>query len=148
MKKIFFGTVLAVVFLTICVSACSPRELAKGQKEKIEQFLRNVVADTMEEDYRRHDMFIKVRVTQLTMDRISIDETKEDVGYFVEGRVSYIIKGKRKWLDREENIIQLGPEQEITHWFSCGVLEDKYMGVLLRDKKNHLTYYAEKPMQQ
>jgi hypothetical protein len=74
-----------------------------------------------------------------------MSETKQDVRYLIEGRVSYVIKGKRTWQDPEGNTIHLAPEQEITHWFSAGVLEDKYMGILLRDEKNRLAYYAEKP---
>ena len=104
-----------------------------------------MVSDTTGEDYRRHNVFIDVQVTGLTADRVSITETKEDVRYLIVGRVSYIIKGKRTWQNREGSTIELDPEQEITHWFSAGVLEDKYMGALLRDKKNPLTYHAKQP---
>ena len=42
--------------------------------------------------------------------------------------------------------IQLGPEQEITHWFSCGILEDRYLGTLMKDDRNRLQFYADNPM--
>ncbi len=145
-KRTLCGTIMVFLALTISLSACGPKELAKDKREKIEKFLKNIVSATMEEDYRRHNIFIDVQVTRLTIDRISIDETKQDIRYSIIGRVSYIIKGRRTWRDREGNTIHLGPEQEITHWFSAGVLEDKYMGVFLRDEKNRLAYYAEKPV--
>jgi len=145
MNKRFSGTILSALLLALCLFACGPGELARDKKEKLEQFLRTMVSDTMGEDYRRHNVFIDVQVTGLTADRVSITETKEDVRYLIVGRVSYIIKGKRTWQNREGSTIELDPEQEITHWFSAGVLEDKYMGALLRDKKNPLTYHAKQP---
>ena len=45
-------------------------------------------------------------------------------------------------------VSQLGPEQEITHWYSCGILEDRYLGVLLKDDRNRFTLYADNPMLQ
>jgi len=139
-------TILFVLLLLGGFFACGPKELSKDKKDKIEQFLRSLVAATMREDYHRHNISIDVQVTRLTMDRIALQETKQDIRYFVVGTVSYIVKGKRTWQDGEGNTIELDPEQEITHWFSVGVLEDKYMGGdLLRDDRNRLTYYAEKP---
>ena len=79
------------------------------------------------------------------MDKITQEETDEYVSYVARGSVSYVIKGKRKWKDKEGNLIQLDPEGEITHWFSCGILEDRY-GDLLRDSRNRLTFYADNPV--
>lgn len=102
--------------------------------------------DNREEDYRRHGINISVFVTGLKIGRITKGETAEDHEYFVRGKVSYMIKGKRRWEDKEGNVIELEPEQEITHWFSCGILEDKYIGVLFKDNKNRLTFYADSPI--
>lgn len=114
--------------------------------KKIKQFIRKEVADSLEEDYRSHNINISVLVTNVRMDRITKKETKQDNVYYARGSVSYRIKGKRRWADKEGNIIELDPEQEITHWFSCGILEDKYMGALLKDSRNRLTFYADNPV--
>jgi hypothetical protein len=145
MKSVLSGILLAVLLSVLCFSACRSRELTGDKREKIDQFLKSLVAATMKEDYRSHNIFIDVQVTRLTVDRIAAEETKQDIRYFIVGTVSYIVKGGRTWRDREGNTIDLGPEQEITHWFSAGILEDRYMGEFLKDEKNRLTYYADKP---
>ncbi len=134
------------IVLAICCYSCGPGEIPKEKVTKIERFLRNAVKDAREEDYRRHNINIEVLVTGLKTERITRRETAEDNEYFVQGKVSYRIKGKRSWEDKEGNIIELEPEQEIIHWFSCGVLEDKYMGILFKDNKNRLIFYADNPL--
>ncbi|HAM53611.1 MAG TPA: hypothetical protein DCP92_24055 [Nitrospiraceae bacterium] len=137
---------LLVVFGIFCCCACSSKKIPKKDEGKIEQFLKKIVAETLEEDYQRHNINITVLITHLKIDAITKKEIEQDNEYFVQGRVSYLIKGERKWVDKEGNIIQLDPAQEITHWFSCGILEDRYIGVLLNDTRNRLTFYAENPM--
>jgi hypothetical protein len=146
MRKKIHSIILLPVVLTICCHSCGPREIPKNKVENIERFLRNAVKDNREEDYRRHDINIEVFVTGLKIERLTTKETEEDNEYFVQGKVSYVIKGKRKWKDKEGNIIELEPEQEITRWFSCGILEDKYIGVLFKDKTNRLSFYADSPI--
>ena len=138
-------SVLSVLF-TICCYACGPREIPKNKVEKMDLFLRDAVKDNREEDYRSHGINISVLLTGLKIERITKKETAEDNEYFVQGKVSYTIKGKRRWEDKEGNVIELEPEQEITRWFSCGILEDKYIGVLFKDNKNRLTFYADNPI--
>lgn len=139
------GIAFAFTLSAVLISGCGPTGIANEKRVKLEKFLKKVVIDTMEQDYHRHGINISVIVPQLLMDRVSVSRTKQDIHYFVAGRVTYVIKGERTWRDSEGNVIQLGPEQEITHWFTCGVLEDRYMGLLLEDKANRLTYYADKP---
>jgi hypothetical protein len=146
MRKKPSALILISVLFTICCYACGPGEIPKNKVEKIELFLREVVKDNREEDYRSHGIHISVLVTGIKIERITKGETSQDNEYFVHGKVSYRIKGKRRWEDKEGNVIELEPEQEITHWFSCGILEDKYMGVLLKDNKNRLTFYADNPL--
>jgi len=110
--------------------------------KQIEQFLKSTVAETLEADYKRHNMTLTVVVTGLEIDKIHKTETDTFISYVATGKVSYVIKGKREWKDEQGNIIRLDPEQEITHWFSCGVLEDRY-GSLLKDRRNRLSFYAE-----
>lgn len=132
--------------IAICCYACESKKIPEDRVEKIKQFIRKEVADSLEEDYRSHNINISVLVTNVRMDSITKKETKQDNVYYALGSVSYIIKGKRRWVDKEGNIIELDPEQEITHWFSCGILEDKYMGALLKDGRNRLTFYADNPI--
>jgi hypothetical protein len=146
MRKKIYSIILLPVILMICCYSCGPKEIPKEKVAKIESFLRNAVKDAREEDYRRHDINIEVLVTGLKTERIAARETAEDNEYFVQGKVSYRIKGKRRWEGKEGNVIELEPEQEITHWFSCGILEDKYIGVLFKDNKNRLTFYADNPI--
>jgi hypothetical protein len=146
MRKKIHAIILLPVVLAICCYSCGPKEIPKEKVTNIERFLRNAVKNAREEDYRRHDINIEVLVTGLKIERITKKETEEDNEYFVQGRASYIIKGKRKWEDKEGNIVELEPEQEIARWFSCGILEDKYIGVLFKDNKNRLTFYADNPI--
>jgi hypothetical protein len=138
--------VIILAFISFSMSCCvrGSNTVPKDKMERIEQFLRNVVADTLREDYQRHNIYIDVLVTDLRIDKVKKKETEDYIFYDAQGKVSYIIKGKRKWVDREGNIIQLDPEEEITHWFSSGILEDRY-GDLLKDKGNRLTFYADDP---
>ncbi len=134
------------VAFAISFSACESKKIPEDRVEKIRQFIKKEVADSLEEDYRSRDINISVLVTNVRIDRITKKETKQDNVYYVQGSVSYRLKGKRRWVDKEGNVIQVDPEQEITHWFSCGVLEDKYIGVLLRESRNRLTFYADNPV--
>src|SRR5512135_1744997 len=104
-KRTLCGTIMVFLAFAISLSSCGPKELANDKRERIERFLKNIVAATMEEDYRRHGILIDAQVTRLTIDRVSVDETREDFRYFIVGRVSYIIKGERTWRDREGNTI-------------------------------------------
>lgn len=124
---------------------CAGRSIPENKKEKVEQFLRNVVVETQEENYHKHNICINIVVTKLKVDKITQEETDEYVSYLTRGRVSYVIKGKRQWKDKEGNLIQLDPEGEIAHWFSCGILEDRY-GDLFKDSRNRLTFYADNPV--
>ena len=146
MRRKTNALILVSVLFAICCYACGPKEIPKSKVENIERFLRDAVKDNREEDYRGHDIRISVLVTGLKIGRITKRETAEDDEYFVQGKVSYMIKGKRRWEDKEGNVIELEPEQEITRWFSCGILEDKYIGVLFKDKKNRLAFYADNPI--
>ncbi len=146
-KSIIIIIVILFIFAGIYYLQYSPNSVPEDKKGKIEKFLKTAVVDTLEQDYRSHGITITVLVTGLTIDRITKKETEQDNRYFAQGRVSYIIKGKRTWQDKEGNPIQLGPEQEITHWYTCGVLEDRYIGVLLKDDRNRLQFYADNPMQ-
>jgi hypothetical protein len=146
MRKKTNALILVSVLFAVYCYACGPKEIPKGKVENIERFLRDAVKDNREEDYRSHGIHISVLVTGLKIEVITKRETAEDYEYFVQGKVSYMIKGKRRWEDKEGQIIELEPEQEITHWFSCGILEDKYIGLLFKDKKNRLTLYADSPI--
>lgn len=133
-----------LVPLTVCSYACS-KNISHDTRVKIELFLKKTVADTLEEDYRSHGMSMHVVVTGVRINRLTKKETAQDNVYSAQGRVSYIVKGKRRWKDKEGNIIQLDPEAEVSHWFTCGVLEDRYLGALFKDDRNRLTFYADKP---
>jgi len=139
---------LGLFAATACFSACASQKINKDTVEKIERFIKREVADVLEKDYRAHNIDIKVIVTDLTIDGLSKSETAQDTVYLAQGRVSYIIRGKRKWKDQYGNIIQLDPEGEITHWYTCGVLEDKYMHTLFKDDRHRLTFYADRPAQE
>ncbi len=124
--------------------SCS-RPVPQDSIRKLEPFLKELAAKRLEEDYRSHNIQIRAVVTGMHIDGLKKQETAQDNVYAVRGMVSYRIEGKRTWRDREGNIIRLGPEQEITHWFTCGVLEDRYLGRLFEDDKNRLALFAEKP---
>lgn len=145
-KPIISIIVVSLILAGIYYFQRGPGTPPDDKKKKIESFLKTVVVDTLEQDYRSHGITITVQVTSLTIDRITKKETDQDNVYFAQGRVSYIIKGKRTWQDKEGNPIQLGPEQEITHWYTCGILEDRYLGALRKDDRNGLQFYADKPM--
>lgn len=133
-------SIVAIYHLTGCQKT-EPQD----KKEKIENFLRTVVVDTLEKDYQRHNITITVIVTDLKADSITKEKTPEYIVYSARGRVSYIIKGKREWQDDEGNLVRLDPEGKITHWFTCEIFEDKY-GELYKDKyRNRLMFYADKP---
>lgn len=146
-KPIVTIIVVSLILANIYYLQHGPGAVPNDKKEKIKNFLKTVVVDTLEQDYRGHGITITVQVTNVTIGRITKNETDQDNVYFAQGRVSYIIKGKRTWQDKEGNRIQLGPEQEITHWFSCGILEDRYLGALIKDDRNRLQFYADNPMQ-
>ena len=144
-KEICAVILLSALSATWCYS-CSSHELSKEKTAKIHLFLRNAVKDARQEDYHRHNIDIEIFVTGVKIERVTTEETAQDNGYLVYGKASYIIKGNRRWQDKEGNIIELEPEQEITRWFSCGILEDKYIGVMFIDTRNLLTFYADNPM--
>ncbi len=144
--------IIAIVAVSLVIAGVyylhrGPSAVPDDKKGKIEKFIRALAADTLEQDYRSHGITITVLVTNVTIDRITKKETEQDNVYFAQGKISYIIKGKRTWRDKEGNLIQLGPEQEITHWYTCGVLEDRYLGALFKDDRNRLQFYADNPMQ-
>ena len=147
MKKIFIPFALLLFAAAVYLLAGGPGTIPKDKADAIEGFLKTVVADTLEQDYRSHGITITVLVASVTIDRITKKETDQDNVYVAQGRVSYIIQGKRTWRDKEGNLIQLGSGQEITHWFSCGILEDRYLGTFRKDDRNRLQFYADNPMQ-
>lgn len=144
MRRDLIIIVLMLATLIIGPSSCS-KKISQDTAVKIELFLKKVVADTLEEDYRSHNIDIHVVVTDMRIDKLTKKETAQDNVYFAQGRVSYRVTGKRSWKDKEGNMIQLDPEGEISHWFTCGVLEDRYLGALFKDDRNRLTLYADKP---
>jgi hypothetical protein len=146
-KPILIIIGLSLILAGIYYLQHDPGTVPDNKKKKAEDFLKTVVVDALEQDYRSHGIAITVQVTSLTIDRITKKETDQDYVYAAQGRVSYIIKGKRTWQDKEGNLIQLGPEQEITHWYTCGILEDRYLGALRKDDRNLLQFYADDPMQ-
>ncbi len=146
-RKPIIIIILSLILAGIYYILHSPVTVPEDKKEKIEKFLKTVIVDTQEQDYRSHGITITVQVTDLTIDHITKKETEQDNVYFAEGRVSYIIKGKRTWQDKEGNPIQLGPEQEISHWYTCGILEDRYLGAFRKDDRNRFALYADNPMQ-
>jgi hypothetical protein len=147
MKRRLIVIFLGCVIAACCCTACDTNQkINKDTVDKIDHFIRNVVSDTLEKDYRSHNMEIRVLVTDLKIDRITKKITEQDNVYFARGRASYIIKGNRNWKDKEGNAIRLGPEQAITHWFSCGVLEDTYTHLLYNDDRNRFAFYADNPM--
>jgi hypothetical protein len=56
--------------------------------------LRKIVVETLEEDYKSHDINITVSVTKLTIDKIQKKESDVFISYLTQGRVSYKIQGK------------------------------------------------------
>ena len=138
---------LSLVFIAAMAGcfACVSQKINNDTARKIGRFIRSEVADDLEKDYRAHNIDIKVVVTDLTIDGLSKSETAQDTAYLAQGKVSYIIRGKRTWKDQYGNIIQLDPEREITHWYTCGVLEDKYMHALFKDDRHRLQFHADKP---
>jgi hypothetical protein len=141
-KPIIIIVVLVLSLVSVYYWANRTRTVSKEKAEQIKQFLRTVVVNSLEQDYKRHNMQIAAVVTKLDIDRIASDETREYILYFAQGKVSYIIQGRRDWFDQEGNPIQLGPETEITHTFTCGVREDRY-GDLSQDDRKRLSFYAD-----
>ncbi len=144
MKKIVVAAGLLLVIAAVIYWVNTPGTVSPQKTRAIEDFLRQHVSQTVAQDYQRHRINISVEVTGVSIDTITKEETREFISYFVLGKVSYVIRGKRTWHDEEGNEIHLDPEQEITHWFTCGLLEDRY-GELLPDKRFVLTFYADRP---
>jgi len=144
MRKLSNLTVLVIFVLSGCCFSSGSKPIPKQKLEHMEGFIRSTVVQTLKKAYHDHDIHIDVAVTDLKIGKINIEETDEYIFYNTQGRVSYIIKGKRTWVDKEGNLVQLDPEQEITHWFSCGIREDRY-GELLNDDRNRLTFYFDNP---
>jgi hypothetical protein len=146
MKKIFILIVLALTVVIVIWLTSGAGTIPREKTATIKRYLNTVIAETLEQDYQRHNITIAVLVSDLTIDKITKKETREFISYTAYGKVTYIIIGKRTWLDKEGNLIQLDPETNITHWFSCEILEDRY-GDLYTDKyKIPLTLYADKPL--
>ncbi len=147
MRRLLITVVLVLSVAAFYHLMSGPKTVPKDKTGKIENYLRTVVVDTLEKDYQRHNINITVVVTDLKTDRITKETTPEYSIYAAQGRVSYMIKGKREWRVKEGNLIRLAPEAEITHWFSCEIFEDRY-GELYKDKyRNRLEFYAENPSQ-
>lgn len=146
MKKIFILIVLSLIIVVVYWLMSGLGTIPQEKRTAIKKYLSPVITETLEQDYQRHNIFISVLVKDVSIDKIAKKENRESIAYTVYGKVSYIIQGKREWHDNEGNLIRLDPESEITHWFSCGILEDRY-GVLYTDKyKIPLTMYADKPL--
>lgn len=146
MKKIFILIVLALIIVTFYWLTSGPEIIPEAKIATIKKYLNVVIIDTLEKDYQRHNITIAVLVSDLTVDKITKKETSEFITYTAYGKVTYIIIGKRMWKDKEGNLIRLDPEQNITHWFSCEIREDKY-GELYNDKSRiPLTLYADNPL--
>ena len=140
-KPIIFIVILAVSLGSVYYWTNRERSISKNKAEQIKYFLSTMVARSLEQDYKRHNMQITAVVTKLKIDGITSEKTLEYTLYSAQGRVSYIIRGRRDWIDQEGNRIHLGPETEITHKFTCGVREDRYG--LLQDDRNRLAFYAD-----
>jgi hypothetical protein len=146
MKKIIILIIVALAVAVVYYLTSSSKAIPQNKVEAIERLLRTIVIDTLEKDYRSHHIDITVVVTSLKTDRIAKEVNPQYITYTAYGKVSYIIKGKREWHDNEGNLIRLDPEKEITHWFSCEILEDRY-GELFTDKyRIPLALYADNPM--
>ncbi len=148
MKKLILLGILILSAIAAYWLFAGPRPVPQEKTDAIRQFLMQTVAESLKQDYRSHGIPITAQVTDLTLDRITKKETDQDIAYYAVGRVTYIIRGPKTWRDREGNLVQLEPGQAITHWFSCGILEDRYLGMFLRDDRNRLQFYADDPMQQ
>ncbi len=148
MKKIVILILSALAVVAVCHLTSGSKTIPPDKIAAIENFLKTIVVDTLEKDYQRHNIHITVVVTDLKTDRITKGKAPEYIVYAAQGRVSYIIKGKRAWRDQEGNLIRLDPEAEITHWFGCEIFEDRY-GELFKDKyRNRLVFYAADPVKQ
>jgi quercetin dioxygenase-like cupin family protein len=148
MKKIFILILLALAVAVVYHLTSGSKTIPQDKVEAIENILKTIVIDTLEKDYQRHNINITVVVTDLKTDTITKERTPESIIYAAQGRVTYVIKGKRTWRVKEGNLVRLDPEAEITHWFGCEIYEDRY-GELFKDKyRNRLVFYADKPTEQ
>lgn len=141
-KPIIIIVILAFSLVSVYYWTNRTRTISKDKAEQIKHFLSAMLVRTLEQDYKRHNMQITAVVTKLEIDGITSEETLEYILYSAQGRVSYIIQGRRDWIDQEGNRIHLGPETEITHKFTCGVREDRY-GDLSQDDRNRFAFYAD-----
>src|SRR5574337_348081 len=113
-KSIVLTTVIVFFLASVYFFIVDTRSVSKEKAERIEIFSKKLVAEALEQDYRRHNIDISVVVTNATIERITKEENGEYLSYAVYGQVSYVIKGKREWRDAEGNLIRLDPEGEIT----------------------------------
>ncbi len=141
-KPIIIIVILVLSLASVYYLTNRVRPLSKEKAGQLNQFLRTVVVNTLEQDYKRHNVQITAAVTKLEVDGITSEETLEYILYYAQGRVSYIIQGKRDWTDGAGNRIHLGPESEISHKFTCGVREDRY-GDLSQDDRKRLSFFAD-----
>lgn len=147
MKKIAVLLVLLFSAAGLLWLLGGSRTVPPEKTEAVQSFLKAAVVESLEKDYQSHGIPVTAAVTDLKIDRITKKETRQDNVYFAWGRVSYLVRGPKTWRDREGNLIHLGSGQTITHWFSCGVLEDRYLGTFRQDDKNRLQFYADNPLQ-
>ena len=141
-KPLIIILVLVISLVSVYYWTNRTRTISNEKAGQIKQYLRKVVVNSLEQDYKRHNMQITAVVTKLDVDGITSEETLEYILYSAQGRVSYLIQGKRDWFDQAGNPIQLGPETEITHKFTCGVREDRY-GDLSQDDRKRLAFFAD-----
>ncbi|HEX9019975.1 MAG TPA: hypothetical protein VF903_01800 [Nitrospirota bacterium] len=145
-KTIISGAVVLTIFAGLYYFFGMPRPVPVEKTEKIQSFLKTLIAETLEQDYHRHHINIAVLVTLVAIDRVEKKDHGEYLSYTVYGKAAYVIQGKRDWRDAEGNLIHLDPETEVTHWFSCEIYEDRY-GELYKDKyRDNLVFYADNPL--
>ncbi len=149
MKKLLIAllTAAALAGIAVLLLRTGPKPVSREKIGRLEDFIKQVVAEDLDRDYRSRGIPVGAEVTAVRIDRATERDTEQDRVYDVRGSVTYVLKGGKTWRDREGNEIRLGTDQEITHWFTCGVLEDKYLGTLYRDDRNNLMFYADKPGQ-
>lgn len=145
MKKT--SIVLLVMILAVILFLMRSRDDRVPQDKivQLKSFLSGHIADQLTLDYTRHKVPLTVSITALTITGIRKSETEQDHRYLISGTVSYARRGQSTWRDQQGNEIRFEPGKEVTHWFRCGVLEDRYLGTFFIDDRNRLTLYADKP---
>ncbi len=80
-RKILSKSASVIFILAFCCCSSCSKTFPKKKLEDIEHFLKTVVIDTLEEDYKRHNIYIKVVVTNLTIDKITKKDIYEYLSY-------------------------------------------------------------------